>query len=109
MIRGCFRPVTARNRSETIDFDRRHPLSDSINLATAREEETTREKEEERERGRTSGQRHPLTARQQLGFLTTFFAEGRRRLQPLSLLNATNEENLGTLPPSNSEATTSSS
>ncbi|RRT74364.1 hypothetical protein B296_00020525 [Ensete ventricosum] len=32
-IWGCFRPITARNRSIMVDFDRRCPLSGSISLA----------------------------------------------------------------------------
>ncbi|RWW71735.1 hypothetical protein BHE74_00020549 [Ensete ventricosum] len=41
-------------------------------------------------------------------FFAVFFAEGRRRLWPSSLSNAADEENLGTPPPSNGEAATSS-
>ncbi|RWW22997.1 hypothetical protein GW17_00012770 [Ensete ventricosum] len=33
--RGCFRPITARNTSVTVDFDRRCPLSGGINLVAA--------------------------------------------------------------------------
>ncbi|RRT49495.1 hypothetical protein B296_00051190 [Ensete ventricosum] len=52
-IRGCFRPLTTRNRSVIADFDHHRSLSGGISLAAVREE-ATREKEEERERGRTS-------------------------------------------------------
>ncbi|RWV89363.1 hypothetical protein GW17_00048490 [Ensete ventricosum] len=106
-IRGCFRTVTAQNKSVTVDFDHRHLLLGGISLVAAWEE-AVREKEEERERGRTLGWCCPLTAWRRLGFFTAFFAEGRRCLRPSSLLNAVDEENLGTTSPSNGEATTSS-
>ncbi|RRT75834.1 hypothetical protein B296_00023297, partial [Ensete ventricosum] len=88
--------------SVMVDFDHRCPLLGGINLTAARE------KEEERERGRTLGRCCPLTARRRLGFFfATFFAKGQRPLQPSSLLDAVDEESLGTPLPSNGEATTS--
>ncbi|RWW17374.1 hypothetical protein GW17_00018696, partial [Ensete ventricosum] len=55
MIRSCFRPVTARNKSVMVDFDRRRLLPGSISLIVAREEEALREKEEERESTQRKG------------------------------------------------------
>ncbi|RWW38152.1 hypothetical protein BHE74_00056637 [Ensete ventricosum] len=43
---GCLLPVTARNKSVMVDFDRRRLLKGGINLAAAREKE-----EEEEEKG----------------------------------------------------------
>ncbi|RWW34718.1 hypothetical protein GW17_00000507 [Ensete ventricosum] len=37
--KGCFHPVTVRNRSVTVDFDRRHLLPSGISLAVARKRE----------------------------------------------------------------------
>ncbi|RRT41779.1 hypothetical protein B296_00057548 [Ensete ventricosum] len=56
-IRGCFRPVTTRNRSVTIDFDRRQPTGwyqpgyglAIARLTAAREEEARKKKEKEGE------------------------------------------------------------
>ncbi|RWW11350.1 hypothetical protein BHE74_00017447 [Ensete ventricosum] len=53
-ILGCFRPVTTRNKSLMVDFNRRCPLLSGISLAAVRKE-AAREKEEERERGRIRG------------------------------------------------------
>ncbi|RZR89669.1 hypothetical protein BHM03_00017426 [Ensete ventricosum] len=74
MIRGCFRPVTARNRLVMVDFNRRRPLSGDISLATAREEETRRKRKRENLRWR-----HPLMARRWLGFFfAVFFAKSQK-------------------------------
>ncbi|RWW59888.1 hypothetical protein BHE74_00033153 [Ensete ventricosum] len=56
-IRGCFRPVTTRNKSVTIDFDRRQPTGwyqpgyglAIARLTAAREEEARKKKEKEGE------------------------------------------------------------
>ncbi|RWW88562.1 hypothetical protein BHE74_00002559 [Ensete ventricosum] len=53
-IRGSLCPVTIRNRLIMIDFDCHRLLPGSITLVATREEEVTREKKKERERGRTS-------------------------------------------------------
>ncbi|RRT43505.1 hypothetical protein B296_00053177 [Ensete ventricosum] len=49
MIQGCFHPITARNRSVTVDFD--HRCRDRVASAWLRRETGRRSKEEERERG----------------------------------------------------------
>ncbi|RRT38710.1 hypothetical protein B296_00057894 [Ensete ventricosum] len=43
MIWSCFRPVTVRNKSVMVDFDRHRPLLSSISLAATRKREKKRE------------------------------------------------------------------
>ncbi|RWW15482.1 hypothetical protein GW17_00020676 [Ensete ventricosum] len=95
-----------------------HPMQDSMRTHgrpastsgcnEGRSEEGEGRKKRKRKKRENLGTTTPCSARRRLNSFASFFAEGRRRLWPSSLPNVTYEQNLGTTPPSNDEATTSS-
>ncbi|RRT61377.1 hypothetical protein B296_00023208 [Ensete ventricosum] len=64
IIRGCSRLVTTRNRSVTVDFDRRRLPSGNISLATARKREKKREKKQGRRKRKRKKKRETYAARE---------------------------------------------